>query len=138
MKASKISLIAAVIAGVMLAYAPALRAQDTNRDTRTRQGRAGGAGMKERVDKMAEDLKLTADQKTKVEAVMKEQGEKMRGLRDLTPEERREKSTALRAETTKKMKEILTAEQFTQWEKNRPQGRPGGRRGAPPAGGQNK
>jgi periplasmic protein CpxP/Spy len=131
MKASKISLMAALIAGVMLAYSPALRAQEAKegKDTNTRQGRPGGMGMKERVDKMAEDLKLTADQRTKVEAVMKDQAEKRRALRDLTPEERREKSQAMREEMAKKMKEILTAEQFEKWEKNRPQGGPRGQGG---------
>jgi len=129
MKASKISLVAALVTGVLLAYSPALRAQDTNKAgqaPKKHAGPPGGAGMKEHLDKMAEDLKLTADQKTKVEAVMKEQGEKMRGMRDLPQEERREKGKALREEMSKKMKGILTPEQFAQWEKNRPQRRPGG------------
>ena len=130
MKASKISLMAALIAGVLLAYSPALRAEDAKegKDAKKHEGRPGrdGAGMKERLDKMAEDLKLTADQKTKVEAAMKEQGEKMRGLRDLSQDERREKFKASREEMTKKMKGILTTEQFEKWEKNRPQGGPGG------------
>jgi len=131
MKASKISLIAVLAAGVMLAYSPALRAQDTNKEgqvVKKHAGRPGAAGMKEHLDKMAEDLKLTADQKTKVEAAMKEQGEKMRGMRDLPPDQRREKGKAIHAEMTKKMKEILTSEQFAQWEKHRAQGRPGGRK----------
>lgn len=131
MKASKISLIAALIAGVMLAYSPALRAQDTNKEgqvVKKHAGRPGAAGMKEHLDKMAIDLKLTADQKTKVEAALKAQGEKMRAMRDLPQDQRREKGKALRAEMTKNMKEILTPEQFVQWEKNRPQGRPGGKK----------
>jgi periplasmic protein CpxP/Spy len=129
MKASKISLVAALVAGVMLAYSPALRAQDAKegQDAKKHEGRPGGPqAMKEHLDKMAVDLKLTADQKTKVEAVMKEQGEKMRGMRDLPKDQRHEKAKALREEVTKKMKGILTPEQFAQWEKNRPQGRPGG------------
>ncbi len=130
MKASKISLVAALVAGVMLAYSPALRAQDANagQDAKKHAGRPGGAGMKEHLNKMAEDLKLTTDQKTKVEAAMKEQGEKMRGLRDLPQDQRREKGKALREEMTKKMKEILKPEQFEKWEKMRPQGRPGGKK----------
>ena len=130
MKASKTSLIAALIAGVMLAYSPALRADDAKEGAgaKKHEGRPGpgGAGMKEHFDKMAEDLKLTDEQKTKVQAAMKEQGEKMRGLRDLSPDERREKMKASHEEMTKKMKGILTAEQFEKWEKMRPQGRPGG------------
>lgn len=129
MKASKISLIVALIAGVMLAYSPALRAEEgkENKDAKTHQGRPErGAGMKEHLDKMAKDLNLTADQKAKVEAAMKEQGEKMRGMRDLSPDERREKGKALREDMAKKMKGILTADQFEKWEKMRSQGRRGG------------
>lgn len=40
-----------------------------------------------------------------------------------TPEDNREKFRALREETNKKLKEILTAEQFTKLEQQRPQGR---------------
>ena len=96
MKASKISLMAALIAGVLLAYSPALRAEDAKegKDAKKHEGRPGrdGAGMKERLDKLAEDLKFKAS----------------------------------REEMTKKMKGILTTEQFEKWEKNRPQGGPGG------------
>jgi len=145
MKASKISLIAAVVAGVMLAHSPALCAQDTNasKDTQTRQGRPGrgGAGMKEHMDKVAKELNLTTEQKTKYEAAMKEQGEKRRGMRDLSPDERREKGKALREEVTKKMKEILTAEQFEKWQKSRTQGwpgSPGGQGHGPRKGGEDK
>jgi Spy/CpxP family protein refolding chaperone len=129
MKASKISLMVALIAGVVLAYSPALRAEEgkEGKASKTHQGRPEhGAAMKEHLDKMAEDLKLTADQKAKVETAFKEQGEKMRGMRDLSPDERREKGKAMREEMTKKMKGILTAEQFEKWEKNRPQGGPRG------------
>ena len=118
MKASKLWLAAALVAGVMLAYSPSLRAQDNNANSTAKTHRPRGAAMQERLDKMAENLKLTAEQKTKVEAVMKEQGKKMRGMRDLPKDERREKAKALHQETTKKMKEILTADQFTQWEKS--------------------
>ncbi len=136
MKATRISLIAALIAGVLVAYTPAVRAQDAKegKPAPKREGPPGGPGgqrgeaAKERLNKLAEELKLTDDQKTKVEAVLKEQQEKMRGSRDpnATPEERREKIKANREELSKKMKGILTAEQFAKWEKI-PQGRgPGG------------
>jgi protein CpxP len=131
MKATKVSLIAALIAGVLVAYSPAASAQaanDTNAPPRG-AGRPGGPqALKERVNKMAEELKLTDDQKTKVEVALKEQGEKMRASRDpnATPEERRARMKTNREELSKKMKGILTAEQFAKWEKM-PQGRgPGG------------
>lgn len=130
MKIHKISLIAVLVAATVLAYSPALRAQEKEKkDAPKREGRPGGPMSKERLDKMAEDLKLTADQKTKVEAAMKEQGEKMRALREdtsLSDEQRREKFRSMRDEMDKKMKDILTAEQFEKWQKLREQSRPGG------------
>jgi len=142
MKARKISLIVALIAGVMLAYSPALRAQDAKegKDTKTRQGRPGrdGRGGQEYINKMAEDLKLTDEQKTKVEKVMTEQREKMRGARDLSEDQRREKFKTMREEMDKKMKEILTAEQYTKWEKERQQRGPGGQKRGPRKGGDQK
>jgi len=139
MKATRISLIAALIATVLVAYSPAASAQeakDSNAAPKG-EGRPGGPGSpggkrgeaaKERLNKMAEDLKLTADQKTKVEAILKEEGEKMRASRDpnATPEERQAKIKAGREELSKKLKGILTADQFAKWEKM-PKGRgPGG------------
>jgi periplasmic protein CpxP/Spy len=131
MKMHKVSLMAALAAGALIAFSPVLRAEDTKPEGRP-SGQGPRAGMaKERLAKMAEELKLTAEQKTKVEAVLKEQGEKMRGMKDATPEERRAKGKALREETTKKMKEILTPEQYEKWLKLREQGPQGRKPGAP-------
>jgi periplasmic protein CpxP/Spy len=137
MKMHKVSLMAALVAGALVALAPTLRAQD-KKPARPEGGPpAGQRGemAKERLAKLSEELSLTADQKTKVEAAMKEQAETMRGLRDATQEERREKMQAARKGFDAKMKGILTADQYTKWEKLRPQrgqggpggpGRPGG------------
>jgi Spy/CpxP family protein refolding chaperone len=136
MKPMRISLIAALIASVLVAYSPAASAEEVKDGNAAPkgEGRPGGPGgargeaAKERLNKLAEELKLTDVQKTKVEAAMKEQQEKMRASRDpnATPEERKEKMKAGREEMSKKMKAILTAEQFAKWEKM-PQGRgPGG------------
>jgi len=129
MKMHKLGLIAALAAAVF-AGSPALNAQE-NKDAK--RDRPPGAGQreemaKERLNRMAEELKLTEAQKTKVEAALKGQAEKMRGLRDATPEERREKAQAARTDMDKKMKEILTSEQYEKWQKTRAQGRggPGG------------
>lgn len=133
MKASKISLIAVLIAGVVLAYSPALRAEEgkdgANTKTRHRQPGQVRPEMKERFDKMAEDLKLTDEQKTKVREMFKDRAEKGRAIRQdssLSQEQKREKQKALMEESNKKMKEILTAEQYEKWQKHRPQGRHGG------------
>jgi protein CpxP len=128
MKVTRISLLAALLAGAIFAAVPAAHAQETKerKEAPKREGRGGGAeAMKERLDKLATDLKLTEDQKKKVGDALKAQAEKMRELRAQggTPEDNREKFRALREETNKKMKEILTAEQYTKWEQQRPQGR---------------
>ena len=47
----------------------------------------------------------------------------MCGLCDATPEERREKLQASREEMGKKMKEILTTEQYEKYQKMPPPGR---------------
>jgi len=132
MKIHKLSLIAALAAAV-LAFSPALRAQEKEKDAKAERppGAPGQRGdMKERLTRMAEELKLTDAQKPKVEAALKEQAEKMRALRDAAPEDRREKVQALRADMDKKMKEILNTEQYGKWQKAREQGR-GSREGRP-------
>lgn len=142
MKATRISLIAALIAGVLLAYSPAASAQDKDKEAKpgtkreARPGRPGGPGgergpeaMKERMNKMAEELKLSEEQKTKVEAAMKAQLEKRRAIgqdSSLSDEQKREKGRALREDLNKEMKKILSAEQFAKWEKMGPGGGPGG------------
>ena len=135
MKTTPLSLLA-VLAAAFIACPPAVRADDTKpaADAPKRERAAGGQRgdmLKERLNKLAEDLKLTDAQKPKVEAVLKAQMQKRQELRDATPEERKEKGKALREETTKKMKEILTAEQFAKFEKMPGPGGPGARRGGP-------
>ena len=134
MKMQKVSWMAALAAGALIALSPLVRAEDkpTPPEGRPPQGQRGEMA-KERAAKMAEELKLTDEQKTKVTALLKEQAETMRGMKDATPEERREKMKAGREEMQKKMKTILTPEQYTKWEKLRKEGGPGGpgRRGGP-------
>lgn len=131
MKIHKLGLMLAAVAATVLAGGPALDAQENKDAKRERPPGAGqrGDAVKERLARMAEELKLTDAQKPKVEAALKEQVEKMRELRDVAPEERREKAQALRADMDKKVKEILTADQYATWQKLRPQGRGEGRGG---------
>lgn len=140
MKVTRISLLTVLLAGAIFAGVPASHAQEAKegKEAPKREGRGGGAeAMKERLDKMAQDLKLTEEQKKKAGEALKAQSEKMRELRAQggTPEDNREKFRALREENDKKMKEILTAEQYAKWEKDRPQGRG---KGGPGGGGKKK
>ena len=137
---NKAGWILAVALGTVIAFSPALRAEDKPaRPERPAPGQGPGPGQrgeaaKERLAKISEELGLSEEQKTKVRDAMKEQAEKMRELRDLEPEARREKMQELRGEMNARMKEILTAEQYAKWEKLRDEMRPG-RPGGPGAGG---
>ncbi len=66
------------------------------------------------------DLKVTDDQKTKLQTIARENGEKMRELRPQGGgggnfQEIREKMTALRTETTEKVNAVLTDDQKKAW-----------------------
>ena len=135
-------MIAALVAGSVFAADIAVRAQNST-NTPPAGGPPGG-GQRGRggpsIEMLTTNLSLTADQIPKVKAVLDEQRQKMGELRNETDQEvRRTKMQALRTDTTAKMKEILTAEQFAKYEKmgpgmrgNRPPGGAPGGAGAPP------
>lgn len=126
MKMHKVSLLAALVAGALVAFTPNLRAQDKPEKPARPERPEGGPRGGQRGDmlkEMAEKLDLTADQKTKLQEAFKAQREAMK---DLSPEERREKMKETRQALNAKLKEILTAEQYTKWEKIREENRPGG------------
>ena len=142
MKLSKMSL--AVIAAVsLLALGSSVRAEDPAPAAPTPPPARRGGGMRmspgEQLKNLTEKLKLTDVQQPKVKAVLEEQTKQRQALRDATPEERKIKGPALREETTKKMKEILTVDQFKQYEEIQKTMGPGARRnadGAAPAPGE--
>ena len=109
MKLTKISLLALLAAGTVLAYTPALQAQD--KLERPATGARGQRG--DQLKEMAEKLNLTAEQKTKLQEAFKAQREAMK---DATPEERRAKMPENRKAMDAKIKEILTPEQYTKWQ----------------------
>jgi hypothetical protein len=78
---------------------------------------------------MATELKLTDDQKTKITALLEEEGKKMRELRNdtnLSKEERGEKLRAMRTENETKLKQILTPDQYEKWHNRTRPARPPG------------
>ncbi len=78
---------------------------------------------------MAETLNLTPDQKTKVTAVFQTEASKRKEIRNdstLTDDQKKEKAKALREDTTKQLKAILTADQFEKWQAMPRQGRGAG------------
>lgn len=76
---------------------------------------------KERMAKLREELSLTPEQESKIREVRKARREKMRLARSAnqgakpSPEERRTRRLAARAEMKAAMKTILTPEQQTKW-----------------------
>ena len=141
-------IIAALVAGNLLAWSPALRAADTNTPPATPPAGAPPGGQRPpgmrgpNLDQLAQQLNLTDDQKAKVKTILDGQMQKMRELRNdtsLSPEDRRPKMQSIREETMAQMKAALTPDQFDQWQKltqrNRRPGGPGGPGGPPPGGG---
>ena len=112
--------LAVLAAAGLLSLASSVRAEDPAPATPTPPPVRRGGGMRmsaeEQLKNLTEKLKLTDAQQPKVKAVLEEQTKQRQALRDATPEERKTKGPALREETTKKMKEILTADQFKQYE----------------------
>ena len=137
MKLTKPLIIAALIAGNLVAWDFAVRAQDST-NTPPPAGQPGG-GMRGRgptVEQLTKALDLTDDQKPKGKAALDDRDQKIKDLRSdasLTSEDRRAKMKTIREDMTATMKEILTADQFAKWQKMMPGRRPGGGAGAPPA-----
>lgn len=136
---NKVSLLAMLALGGLVACGTMAKAEDTNKPAKPpgdHQGPPPGGprgDMKERAAKMAEELGLNDDQKTKMAEVMKEQGPKLKALREdtsLSKEDKQAQMKALREASTEKVKGILTAEQFEKWQKiqqsRRGPGGPGG------------
>jgi Spy/CpxP family protein refolding chaperone len=148
MKANKTMLIAALAAGSLLVWSPALRAGDsTNTPSSTPPAGAPPAGPRgpgmrgqSNIDQLAKQLELTETQKPKFQAIMDARRQKMRdlqqepGFKDLSPQDRAAKMKAIHDEADAQIKALLTPEQYAKWEKmpmssmrGRPPGsRPGG------------
>jgi Spy/CpxP family protein refolding chaperone len=116
MKIIKLSVIAAVALGAVLACSNAI-AQDST-DKGGKGGKRGFPTVQERLDRMTKDLTLTDDQKPKVKAALEEQDKVMQGARDLPQDERRSKMRQSRDDLSKKLKDILTPDQYKKWEEN--------------------
>ena len=106
----------ALALGSMLAFSGLSSAQTTNSPAR---GQRRGS-VQQRVERMDSELKLSPEQKTKVTGLFEEETKKRQELRadtSLSREEKREKGQAMMAEQQKKLKTILTPDQFAKWQK---------------------
>lgn len=82
---------------------------------------------RDRIEQMAERLNLNADQKTKVQLILSDTREQLRAVRrDTEP-----KVTEIRRQADTRLQEVLTPEQWQQFQKERHEmrGRRGGRGG---------
>lgn len=124
MKHTKTLMLAALVAGSLLAGTVATQAQDsTNAAPAAPTAPTPGNGaMRPRgmnIDTIATQLKLTDDQKTKVKAALDEMMQKVRALRSdtsLDKDARQAKIKDFRTDMNAKIKDVLTADQYTKWQ----------------------
>jgi len=131
MKCTHVSLLAGLILASLALTSPSAIAQTSTNANKPAIGQRPQPGRPG--ERMIAELKLTEEQSTKFKAAMAEQREKGTKIREdssLSADQKREKAQALREESQKKIKEILTPEQFQKYEKMRSEmRRPGGPNG---------
>jgi Spy/CpxP family protein refolding chaperone len=110
--------------GSLLACTTLATAQETN--TPAPKGKGGRMTVEQQLDMMKQHLNLTDEQVPKVKAALEDRNKQMAEIRQLPQDERREKMVALRDEQSKKMKAILTPDQYTKYEAMLQQGKKGG------------
>jgi len=130
---SKLSLIAAMALGGLVACSTLATAQDAPKDGK-KGGKRGFPTIEQQMERYTDQLTLTDEQKPKVKTVLEAQQKKMQELRNdsnLDQDARREKMQTIRKDTDTKMKGILTEEQFKKYqEMNQRRGKKGGDRKA--------
>jgi gas vesicle protein len=137
---------AVVALAATLSTAALIGADDPGSEAKPKVARKQGEGgnqvrerVRDRMQQIAQELKLTEDQKTQLRPIFKKEADKLKALRDdasLTREQRQEKVKAIREEFKKEVKPVLTTEQWEKWQTMRPE-RPQQRQrrqrqGAPP------
>ena len=121
---NRLSLIAAMALGGLVACSTIATAQDAPK-------KKGRPTVEQQMERLNTELSLTAEQKPKVEAVVKETNKKMQEIFNDSSTDRsqmREKMQPIREEQTKKMKAILTEEQFKKYQEMNQRGKKGGKK----------
>ncbi|MDB6112123.1 MAG: hypothetical protein JWR69_3873 [Pedosphaera sp.] len=139
MNQNKLGMLAGLALGTVVAFGSMAQAQDKPeaKPAHPPVGAEGRRpGMQDRLSKIAEELKLTDDQKQKWEAIFKDQAEKPKGNRAdnaLSGEAKAAKAKEIRDSSDAKIKALLTPEQQEKWKayreklrENAGRGRPGG------------
>jgi len=131
----KLSLIAAMVLGGLVACSTVATAQDASNPPAKKGGKRGFS-VEQQLERLTTQLNLTDEQKPKVKKVLEDQLKKIQEMRNdtsLDQDARREKMKTMRTDQEKKMKEILTPDQFEKWKKSRDEFRkkgPGGEKKA--------
>jgi protein CpxP len=120
MKINKVSM-AIIAAAAVMAVSPAAMAQTNPAGGGAGAGGAGRGGFGGRtntmtVESLDKTLTLTDAEKPKVKSALEEYTKAMTEARQADQQERRTKMATARTDLDKKMKEILTPEQYTKYE----------------------
>jgi Spy/CpxP family protein refolding chaperone len=112
----KTTSIAAMMLGGLLACTSA--ATIRNASTSPAAG-AARAQLRNRMEKLAQELNLTPDQKQQLKPVLQEQAQKLRALRankSLTQAQKGQQLVAIRQDLVARIKTILTPDQLAKWQ----------------------
>ena len=121
MRILAVSTIGAVAIATLVTLTTPVQAQDTNTNRRAERR---GPTVQQRLERLSEELNLTAEQKAKVSALLENQAKQRREIvRDtsLSRDERREKMRALMQGERKEFKAVLTSDQFEKFQQLREQ-----------------
>lgn len=122
MRINKASVVAALVLGGLLVGSTCALAQADGE--KKGGGKRGFPTVEERLARIDETVKLTDEQKPKVKAVLEDSA---KAMRDVPQDQRREKMGEIMAEQDKKLKDILTPEQYEKY-KAMPRGGRGGKK----------
>jgi len=120
MKLSKVSLIAALALGGLVACSTMVRAADADTSGKGKGKGGGRMSVEQQMEKLTTELSLTDAQKPKVKEVLEEGSKKRQELfadTSTAPEDRRTKMREITDSQEKKMKEILKPDQFEKYQK---------------------
>jgi Spy/CpxP family protein refolding chaperone len=121
-----------MVLGGLVAFGTLATAQDSS-SAPEKKGRKGMLSPEQQLQRLTEQLNLTDAQKPKVKAVLEEVDKKRHELRNDTSLDRqqmREKMKAIHEDETKKMKAILTPDQFTKYQEMAEKMKKGGKKKA--------
>jgi periplasmic protein CpxP/Spy len=126
----KLSLIAAMAFGGLVACSTLATAQDAGNAPKQGKGRFT---VEQQMERLTTQLDLTAEQKPKVEAVLKESSKKRQEIMNdssIDRSEMRTKMQPIMEEQNKKLKGILTEDQFKKYQDMQQKARKGGKKKA--------